>query len=100
MFTWDEAKRQANIRKHEIDFDDCGEVFDGPTVSDEDMREHFGEYRMRSFGILRGTVVLVVWTPRDNDTIHLISARKADRHEQKRFWQNQRYGLGPPEDDA
>jgi len=99
MLTWDEAERQANIRKHGVDFRDCGEVLDGPMVSDEDTREDFGEYRIRSFGLLRGTVVLVVWSPRGGDTIHLISARKADRYERKRFWQHQRYQLGAPEVD-
>jgi uncharacterized DUF497 family protein len=27
-FTWDEAKRQANIAKHGLDFSDAGEVLD------------------------------------------------------------------------
>lgn len=91
MFSWDERKRRANIRKHGIDFADCGEVFDGPTLSNEDRREEFGELRIRTFGLLKDTVVLVVWAPGDDNTIHLISARKGDRHESKQFWRQQRH---------
>jgi hypothetical protein len=37
-FEWDEDKRQANLRKHRIDFVGVEEVFDGYTVTVEDDR--------------------------------------------------------------
>jgi hypothetical protein len=30
LFEWDERKRQANLAKHRIDFQDVMRVFDGP----------------------------------------------------------------------
>jgi len=35
-FEWDEAKRQANILKHGIDFVDAGAIFDRRFVETED----------------------------------------------------------------
>jgi uncharacterized protein len=51
MITWDEAKRQGNIRKHRIDLADLEPVFDSPMVTVEDDREVFGELRLQSLGI-------------------------------------------------
>ena len=36
MFTWDEAKRRANLRKHGIDFVDAPKIFEGLTFTAED----------------------------------------------------------------
>jgi len=36
MFTWDEAKRLANLRKHGIDFRDAEAIFRGNTFTAED----------------------------------------------------------------
>ena len=30
MYEWDEAKREANLRKHGLDFDDADLVFENP----------------------------------------------------------------------
>ncbi len=30
LFEWDESKRQANLAKHHIDFQDAIRIFDGP----------------------------------------------------------------------
>ena len=37
-FEWDEVKRQANIKKHGIDFADLALMFDGETVTVPDDR--------------------------------------------------------------
>ena len=39
MFTWDEEKRSANLRKHGIDFVDAERIFRGFTLTAEDRRE-------------------------------------------------------------
>jgi len=36
MITWDETKRQLNIRVHGLDFVGCEAVFDGPMVAWDD----------------------------------------------------------------
>ena len=75
-FEWDEAKRQANLAKHGIDFADVEPLFDGPTVTTLDQRFDYGEERFVTFGLLNGLVLTVVHTETDT-VIRLISARKA-----------------------
>ena len=79
MITWDEPKRRENLRKHGIDLAELEPVFDFPMITVEDDRERYGELRLRSLGMWRGRVVFLVWTPRGDDTAHLISCRYADR---------------------
>ena len=85
MITWTEEKRQRNIRKHGIDFVGAEAIFDQPMVTQEDDREAYGEQRFKSLALLKGRVVVVVWTARGND-VHFISIRKAERHEQKTYF--------------
>ena len=51
-YEWDEAKRQANIRKHGIDFVGIEEVFAGATVTLPDDRFDYGESRFITLGLL------------------------------------------------
>ena len=79
MITWDEPKRRENLRKHRIDLAELLPVFDCPMITVEDDRERYGEVRLQSLGMWHGRVVFLVWTPRGNETAHLISCRHADR---------------------
>ena len=79
-FTWDETKRQANIAKHGLDFADAEKVFAGPIVLYEDDRSDYGEQRMVRIGLLDYLVVLIVHVETE-DTIRIISMRKADNDE-------------------
>lgn len=89
MITWDENKRQQNIRDHEIDFADCETIFDNPLITREDTREAYGEQRLQSLGLLDEFVVFMVWVERENGP-HLISVRKAKKYEQKYYSENLR----------
>jgi uncharacterized DUF497 family protein len=84
-FEWDEAKREANLRKHGIDFVGIEALFEGQTVTIEDDRLDYGEQRLIGFGILEGRVLTVVYTERP-EVIRIISARKATRGEQERYF--------------
>lgn len=79
VITWGEPKRRENLRKHKIDLADLESVFDFPMISVEDDREAYGELRLQSLGMWRGRVVFLVWTPREDNSAHLISCRYADR---------------------
>jgi uncharacterized protein len=83
-FEWDEAKRQANLDKHGIDFLDVPEVFEGDIVTVEDNRYGYGEQRFVTFGLPQGRIVAVVHTDRGN-SIRIISARKATKYEQRSY---------------
>ena len=89
-FTWDEAKRQANVAKHGLDFADAAKVFAGPMVFFEDDRNDYGEQRMIGIGLLDHLVVLIVHVESD-ESIHIISMRKADSDETDIYYQNVGY---------
>ena len=80
MFTWDERKRESNLRKHGIDFRDAPRVLDGPLVTVEDTRANYGESRFVALGLLDGFVVSLAYTEQ-NDKVRIISIRKAMKHE-------------------
>ena len=83
-FEWDEAKNQANIRKHGLDFADAWKVFTAPMLVALDDRQEYGEARWIGIGLLQGRVVVVVFVER-KDIVRIISLRKALSHERKRF---------------
>jgi uncharacterized DUF497 family protein len=85
MFTWDEVKRNANLEKHGIDFVDAEKIFAGHTLTAEDTREAYGEPRFLTLGLLHGEVVSVTHTPREDDD-HIISIRKATKHEARFYF--------------
>jgi uncharacterized DUF497 family protein len=86
-FEWDEAKNNINIRKHGIDFNDVTEMFTHPMLNMLDTRAQYGEERWIGLGLMSATVALVVYTERQGDVIRIISARKATKHEAKRYEQ-------------
>ena len=81
MISWDELKRDENICKHNIDLAVIEPVFDQPMVTMEDDRHPYGELRLQSLGLWQARVIFLVWTPRGEDTAHLISCRYASRQE-------------------
>ena len=88
---WDEFKKQINFKKHGLDFEDAGLVFQGKTVTFEDNRQDYSEQRLITLGLLKGRCVVVVHTPRKGFT-RIISMRKANEREkaiyQKRLEEN------------
>jgi uncharacterized DUF497 family protein len=53
----------------------------------EDDSEEYGEARYCSLAWLDGYVVYLVWTDREGE-IRVISCRKGDKNEVKRYFQN------------
>ena len=51
-FTWNDAKRQANLQKHGLDFVDASRVFAGHTLTRPDTRFSYGEARFSTVGLL------------------------------------------------
>ena len=83
---WDSAKNEANIKKHDISFDEAKHIFDGPTLRRADDRQDYGENRDISLGALSPDALLVVVHTERGDKIRLISARKANRGERKVYY--------------
>lgn len=86
VVTYDETKRLTNLADHGMDFVGCEAVFDGPVVSWDDDREAYRELRINALGFLNGIVVHMTYTERGDD-LHVISLRKAEKHEIRRFAQ-------------
>ncbi len=87
-FEWDEAKNSRNIRKHGVDFADVKELFDHPVLTWLDQRNDYEEERWISVGWIKTLVGVVVYTERQGDVIRIISARKATKHEVRRYEQS------------
>jgi uncharacterized DUF497 family protein len=60
--SWDERKRQSNLREHGLDFVDAQAVFEGLTFTFEDDRFTYREQRFVTLGLLRGVPVSIVHT--------------------------------------
>ncbi len=90
---WDEEKRRANIIKHSLDFADSWEMFAGPLLTGLDERKDYGEDRWIGIGLLKGIVAVIVFTERGEDTLRIISLRKALKHERIKYDQAIRDGL-------
>ncbi|MBL0229529.1 MAG: BrnT family toxin [Moraxellaceae bacterium] len=86
-YIWDEAKRQSNLQKHGLDFVDADKVFNSPMVLFEDNRVAYGEQRMIALGLLKTLIVVVVHVE-DDETIRIISMRKANRDETNLYYRN------------
>ncbi|BAZ51191.1 hypothetical protein NIES4103_38400 [Nostoc sp. NIES-4103] len=93
-FEWNEQKNQANIAKHGLDFADAPRIFNLPLRISLDERQDYGEDRWIGLGILDGRVVVVVFTEPDEQTIRIISLRKALPYERKRYEQYLKDELG------
>jgi hypothetical protein len=84
-FEWDKQKNAANIHKHGFDFADAWEIFESPMLTALDTREDYGEERWIGIGFLRERIVVVVFAERKENTIRIISLRKALTHERIKF---------------
>ena len=87
QFEWDPAKNRVNVRKHHIDFVDVPEIFDAPMLTSPDVREDYGEDRWVGIGQLRDLIVVIVFTEPVPETIRIISARRALKHERQDYLQ-------------
>ncbi|MBK7540581.1 MAG: BrnT family toxin [Candidatus Competibacteraceae bacterium] len=86
-FIWDTAKRQINLKKHRLDFADAERVCSGETFTFEDDRFAYGQQRFISMGLLRGDVIIIVHAETE-ETIRIISMRRAEKHEQRLYFSN------------
>ena len=88
-FEWDEAKNHENRVNHGISFETAILVFDDPLhVSVQDRVER-GEPRWQTIGVMNGVVLIVVahtiWQEGEEEVVRIISARKPDASERRRY---------------
>lgn len=92
-FEWDEAKCDANIAKHQIDFHDAAAIWQRPVIDPAFERLVGVEIRRVAIGTIGDAAILiaVVYTNRGS-TRRIISARRARRHERKCY--QDKFGSG------
>jgi len=86
-FEWDEEKRQSNLEKHGVDFEDITPIFEGQIVDWVDHRRVYGEERVNLLGEVEGNIFFVTYTRR-NSKYRLISARRANSRERRKYYQS------------
>lgn len=85
-FEWDEEKERFNAARHAgVTFDDAAQVFDDVlAVVRADRREAYGEERFVQIGMAGDRLLVVAFTLR-GDRIRIISARRAEPFERRRY---------------
>ena len=87
-FVWDENKAEENLKKHKVSFEEAQTVFSDPNARMIFDPEHSeDEDRFILLGISSGLRLLVVCHcyREDDMVIRIISARKANKPEQKQY---------------
>ncbi|OYV96244.1 MAG: hypothetical protein B7Z62_08580 [Deltaproteobacteria bacterium 37-65-8] len=92
-FEWSPAKAESNLRKHRISFEVATRAFADPFALVEQDRIENGERRWQTLGLVEGHLLLLVaHTVQDDEegteVIRIISARRAEPQERKRYEQN------------
>lgn len=89
-FEWDDDKASANFAKHGVSFETAAQAFrDTHALEFEDDRENYGEERRILLGMTDGTVLTVVFVERGEELIRIISARRATKNEQDRYFRQE-----------
>ena len=89
-FEWDDNKEQINRQKHKLSFTAAIQVFkDENRVEIFDINHSEFEDRFLTIGIVNGDLMMitVVYTERE-ESIRVISARKATREEREFYYDN------------
>ena len=84
--TFDPARRAKTLAERGLDFADAAQIFTGIHATVQDVRRDYGEKRFISAGLLRGRLVVLVWTPR-GAARRIISMRHAHAEEETRWRQ-------------
>ncbi len=85
---WDPDKANSNFAKHSVDFADAAVALEDPnalTIVDEDVNE----LRFKTLALSPDSnILLIVHAEQDEeDAIRIISARRADKTEEKQYFQ-------------
>ncbi|WP_087145048.1 BrnT family toxin [Crenothrix polyspora] len=83
-YEWDENKLAINLANHKVHFG-VAEQFEWESASVEpDNRKDYGEPRFIAYGFIGVRLYCLVFTRR-NDAVRIISLRKANPREVKRY---------------
>jgi uncharacterized DUF497 family protein len=90
-FEWDPRKAKQNLRKHGVDFADAVIALEDENALTMEDPEH-NELRFKTLGMGPTlNVLFVVHCEQSENSIRIISARKADKKETKVYFQDFSY---------
>jgi uncharacterized DUF497 family protein len=91
-FVWDEKKNLRNIKKHKLNFVNALPAFFDPQQKEyyDEKHSSLGEERFLLAGMVENCVLLITFTEPEPETVRIISARKAEKHEEEKYY----YGNG------
>ena len=85
-FSWDDKKNARNFAKHGVRFERARYAFDDKfVIGQPDDRFDYDEERHTITGMADGALLFVVYIEFGERT-HIISARRADKHEQDDYF--------------
>jgi uncharacterized DUF497 family protein len=89
QFVWDEKKNRANQRKHRVSFQEAQTAFydeNAKQYSDPDHSEKEARFLLLGISFLLRTLVVCHCYRESESVIRIISARKADKDEEREYW--------------
>jgi uncharacterized protein len=81
------GKGREKHRKHKVDFSTACRIWEGSILERGDNRRDYGEVRIEASGKVDGRLMVVIFTWR-GAVRRIISARKANAREKRRFEAN------------
>ncbi len=90
-FQWDPKKAEANWRKHKVSFEQARDAFkDLQALDVPDDKDDYGEDRSNLTGMVEGRLLVITYTHQTDanngdEIIRIISARKAERSEARKY---------------
>jgi uncharacterized DUF497 family protein len=88
-YEWDPAKNLENIRKHKVSFEQAKIALEDPyRLNFYDEAHSLNEDRYIVFGSAEGRILFVSIVCVDENTIRIISARRANKNEMEAYDEN------------
>lgn len=86
-FDWDNRKAEANLKAHDVSFDEAQEAFFDPNAIEFYDADHSTrtETRYNLIGLSSRRLLFVVYTELEGTTAWIISARKAENKQRKLY---------------
>ena len=83
-FEWDKRKAISNLKKHKISFEEASTALSDPMAATGYDPDHsVDEFRYITFGVSERGRLLVIAHTEHEETIRIISARRASKGERK-----------------
>ena len=89
-FEWDEKKNRINKKKHGVTFDEAETVFadeDALLIHDPDHSDDEDRFVLLGLSLKFRMLVVCHCYRSADELIRIISARKADKNEEKQYWE-------------